>query len=52
MDNLTPKEFAKECVEAAQAVLAVELDEGNQDKVIITNTQQGKGYKLTFERVG
>lgn len=49
--SMSPAEFAKEVVEAAQAVLAMQLIEGRVVEMSIETEQLGKKFKLTFEEL-
>ena len=51
LNNMSADDFSKEIVTVAQAVLTMELNKNNSDKVTITNTQHDGEYELIYRRV-
>lgn len=51
LHNMSHEDFAKELIECAQAVLAIDLVKVKSDKLEIIAAQNDGIYKLTFERI-
>jgi len=51
LNNMTPEQFHKELMEAAQASLAIELSKSKSEELTIVSAQYDGAYGLTFKRI-
>lgn len=51
LNGMTPKQFEDEIIIAAQAVLAMKLNEANEDELKIIAAQHDGVYQLNFKRI-